>query len=422
MKNILVVAFQLHHSAGSECSVAMDFARNMSRYHHITMLYGAGRQFHKIGDTAEMEEWTKSHNIMNADFIPVYPSFKSREYGYSMLDNFFFYREYRRWHRDLRRKIEELCAFERYDLIHYLGPIGYHEPGFLRGLGVPVIWGPIGGFESVSIGLLNPFISFQYYFKTIVKNIVNVFQYRFDRRVRAALSESDAVIFAISKYIDIVSPFVSADSRRHFYYLPENCIANAFPLNESKFSGNLINMIFIGRLDYHKGFYFIIEALKKIKDRSRIRLHVLGAGPLEEKFKLLSNEVSDSIIWHGSVPRGEVIFFLNNSHIMVLPSILDANTTVVWEAMSVGVPILAFDHCGFHDTIIDRKTGFLVHPTTYSKAVKDIADIINEIIDNPQILKEYAMNVLSHRNIYTWENRAAFLNHLYDSITENAKQ
>lgn len=419
MRNILVVAYQLHYSAGSECAVAMDFARNMGKCHHITMLYGTCRHFHQIGNTREMEEWTECHSVENVRFIPVMPSFKSTEYGYSMIENFFFYRKYRRWHEDLRRIILNLMSREKFDLIHYLGPIGYHEPGYMGDFGVPVIWGPIGGFETVNLKLVKASISYTWFINTAFKNIVNKLQYRFDVRVRKALNNSDAVIFAVSRYVEIIQAVIGLKHKSKFLYLPENGISNLYPLNECKFDNKIINLVFIGHLDGRKALYFILAALKLVQDKSFIKLHVLGTGPLESKYKELAKDISDIIEWHGLIPREEVFEYLNNSHLMVIPSVLDANTTVVWEAMSAGVPILAFDHCGFHDTIIDRETGFLIRPSRYRDAVKEIAGVLDEITRNPQMLRTMAQNVIKHRENFVWDKRIEIFNDLYDSLFAN---
>ena len=154
MKRIIVVACQLHYSAGSECAVAMDYIRHMSVNNELTVLYGTAKGFHDLGNTHEMEEWCKINPLKNVTFLPIKPSFVSHNYGYSIFGNFKFYRQdYRMWHKDVRNAIVNLCKNNEYDIIHFLGPIGYREPGCMRDLGLPYIWGPIGGFGMAPIRL-----------------------------------------------------------------------------------------------------------------------------------------------------------------------------------------------------------------------------------------------------------------------------
>ena len=149
MKNIIVIAYQLHYSRGSECAVAMDYIRNVSKEHKLTVLYGSSGGHHEIGNTEEMEAWTSVHSMENVVFIPVKPSFKSRNWDYSLKGIRYFYKEYRLWHEDVFRLVKDLLNKQHYDLVHFLGPIGFHEPGMLYELPVPYIWGPVGGMGSV---------------------------------------------------------------------------------------------------------------------------------------------------------------------------------------------------------------------------------------------------------------------------------
>lgn len=76
---------------------------------------------------------------------------------------------------------------------------------------------------------------------------------------------------------------------------------------------------------------------------------------------------------------------------MVLPSLMDANTTVIWEAMAMWVPTLALDHFGFHDTIKDGVTGFLVKPTMRKQVVTEINKCLESVIQTPDMLKKWLM-------------------------------
>ena len=67
MKNIIVIAYQLNPFRGSECSVAWDYIVNMSKNHRLTVLFGSSEEFHMIGNTKSMMDYsnfdTKADNI-----------------------------------------------------------------------------------------------------------------------------------------------------------------------------------------------------------------------------------------------------------------------------------------------------------------------------------------------------------------------
>ena len=58
MKNILVLAYQLSPTKGSEYSVAWNYVTRMSKYNHLTVLYGVSG-IH-LGDCDEMEGFAET--------------------------------------------------------------------------------------------------------------------------------------------------------------------------------------------------------------------------------------------------------------------------------------------------------------------------------------------------------------------------
>lgn len=154
MRNIILIAYQLHYSMGSECAVAWDYVKHVSQRHRLTVLYGSSGEHHQIGNTAAMEAYTTEHPMKNVTFVAVKPSFESKWWDYSLKGIREFYKEYRLWHEDVYKVVNSLIAKERYDIIHFLGPIGYHEPGYLYKLPIPYVWGPIGGMAKTPVNVM----------------------------------------------------------------------------------------------------------------------------------------------------------------------------------------------------------------------------------------------------------------------------
>lgn len=422
MRRIIVIAYQLHYSKGSEYAVAWSYINHMNQNNQLTVLYGTSGEYHQIGETSEMEEYCACHKIKNVDFIPVRPTFKPQYYNYSLKGQILFYREYKRWHEDVKETIQGLLEHKHYDIIHFLGPIGYREPGYVYDFPLPYIWGPIGGFGGVNIKLLKATCSITSGLKMLLRRILNTIQTHTSKRTRKALRNSDVIICATSQYQKIVCKLLGRSHHSLVEYQPENCINELYDLNVSKFSG-LIHISFIGRIDDNKGLIFVLEALKVLGHKNKIVLDVIGEDRLNGKMHewAKNNNIDDMIRWHGKVNRTEVFNLLNNSQLMVLTSLYEANTTVVWESLAMGVPILALDHCGMHD-IIDEKIGFKILIKSYTQIVKDIERTFQIILDNPTLLKHKANEVLVERDKYTWRQRCAFFERMYSLAEDNFKR
>ena len=79
MRHIIVIAYQLHYSKGTEYAVAWDYIMHMSRNNKLTVLYGSCEEHHQIGRVEDMELFLSKHDFPNVEFLAVKPSFKSKE-------------------------------------------------------------------------------------------------------------------------------------------------------------------------------------------------------------------------------------------------------------------------------------------------------------------------------------------------------
>jgi rhamnosyl/mannosyltransferase len=102
-------------------------------------------------------------------------------------------------------------------------------------------------------------------------------------------------------------------------------------------------IVFIGRFVYYKGLDYLINALPYIK--SNIILYVIGSGKLENAMKQLVKDikVEDKVIFLGNVDEKNKYAYLNNSDVLILPSIYktEAYGIVQIEAMALGVPVIS---------------------------------------------------------------------------------
>lgn len=417
MRNIIVVAYQLHYSKGSECAVAWDYITHMNKNNHLTVIYGSSAGHHSIGDTKAMEDYTRANDVENVTFIPVKPSFPLKKMDYSLIGTLKFYKAYRNWHKDVKDVVSKLIKESHYDIIHFLGPIGYHEPGFLFDMPVPYIWGPIGGLGQMPNRLV---LQTQKRWggvkcQVFIKQLFNYLRMHFNTRVKKALSNADVVIGCTTEIKGVIQKLVYNNHHSKIEYLPENCISHLHDINYAKFNSEVINMIFVGRLDIMKAPMIVLEALSRLGTLAN-GFHVvfLGAGPMQEKYKefIHINDLENIVTLKGQVERSEVFSLMSNAQMMLLTSLMDANTTVVWEAMSHAVPVLSLDHCGMHDTI-KEESGIKIPLGTYDEVVNSITEVFRKLVERPELLKEMAENLLKDREAYTWERRSVKFDNLY---------
>ena len=69
MKNILVLAYAISPTRGSEYSVAWNYVTHMSKANDLTVLYGISGNH--MGECRETEDYIDKHPIPGVELIPV---------------------------------------------------------------------------------------------------------------------------------------------------------------------------------------------------------------------------------------------------------------------------------------------------------------------------------------------------------------
>jgi glycosyltransferase involved in cell wall biosynthesis len=123
-------------------------------------------------------------------------------------------------------------------------------------------------------------------------------------------------------------------------------------------------ILYVGRLDYGKGLNDLIDSAERIWDRCGLPIYIIGSGPLEAKIKekIKKLHLENFVRLLGQIEQKELITIYQNSRIFILPSYYEGLPTVLLEAMSCGLPVIATDVSGCNDVIIDRYNGILVPP------------------------------------------------------------
>lgn len=420
MKNIIVIAYLIHHSKGSEFAVAWDYITHMSKSNKLTVLYGSCDGFHKIGNTIEMEDYLANNPLQNVRFIPVKPSFMCMNYDYSVWGIHRFYKEYELWHRDVRAAVLDLLEHNNYDLIHYLGPIGYREPGFLYGLNIPYIWGPIGGMAFTDFRIFKGANEIKGGLQLLIKKIFNEIQLRFSPRVKDAMSKADLVIGCTKRTTQIIKKIYNVPNTRLLYFT-QNCLQNEYPLEYEKFERDIIDVVWVGRIDAGKSLITALRALAGCKYKDKYRLHVIGLkGSQYNKCVeyIKNNSISELVQFYGKIPREGVLEIIKNAHLHIITSLIDVNPTIMWECMSYCVPTISMANNGIED-IVNDNTGFLVKLASYNKVVNEFSNTLDSIALNPSILRIKAENIAEDRRRFAWVNRVKKINKQYEIAIQN---
>jgi glycosyltransferase involved in cell wall biosynthesis len=149
-------------------------------------------------------------------------------------------------------------------------------------------------------------------------------------------------------------------------------LSNTEPSADSEFKFlNVANLIPLkGQSELIKAFAKALPAIPNAK------LDIIGGGELFHELNALVKELNltERVKIHGIKMRNEVVSYMKNCSVLVLPSHYETFGVVLIEALTLGKPILA-SKCGGPECIVNDGNGLLFEP----KDVNDLSEALFKI-------------------------------------------
>lgn len=153
-------------------------------------------------------------------------------------------------------------------------------------------------------------------------------------------------------------------------------------------SDNEIIFALVGRISRWKGQMLLLEAFNKlIKTHQNIRLVYIGSTPPNQEHFL--DTLKEKIKNYGLIQKVNIIPFQDNIHqfwqsidvAVVSSTEPEPFGMVAIEAMMAKKPVIAANHGGLTEIVVDNETGFLVEP----KNKDALKDALEKLITNPEL-------------------------------------
>lgn len=173
--------------------------------------------------------------------------------------------------------------------------------------------------------------------------------------------------------------------------------------------------VFAGRFDNQKNVGALIQIWAIVQRKHpNWTLDVYGNGHLKPYYEKIVLEKDLNIVIHPAVP--DIFDKFMESSMLLMTSLYEPFGLVLVEAMSCGIPVVAFD-CpyGPADIISDGKDGFLVE----DKNVKAYSDRVCQLIENEQMRLEMGRSAAKSSLRYKAEKVMPQWNRLLGELCRN---
>jgi glycosyltransferase involved in cell wall biosynthesis len=132
-----------------------------------------------------------------------------------------------------------------------------------------------------------------------------------------------------------------------------------------------LRLLFVGQLTEHKGIRFLLDAYRKLSQPRQ--LLIVGDGPLRTYVEAAA-QADKTIRYFGYMPPGELSKFFSVVDVMVVPSLCYENSpTVIYEALSAGLPVIASRIGGVGELVHEGLSGYLFVPGDQNDFLRAVA-------------------------------------------------
>lgn len=351
---VLVSAIACHPAEGSEGGVGWKAITALSRCYEVHVLTSLANK-----DAIEKELRSSSRtNLTFTFFGTATPYHKNRlvARGQSWL-------RYLDWIKQSSQVASELQSKHRFDLVHHVTYSSWRVPSPLWSLGIPLVWGPVGGmaeFPLHLLGKLSPSAAAFELFRTVMNRASLQ-----SRALRNCLHNAAAVIGSNRETFDKLLALRGKSDGMHLLFptfFTDQQIDSFQCDPADKPTAGPIRLFTGGNIIGSKGLVFALEALKTAAQQGiNWRLTVGGYGPevpfLKKRARAL--EIDQWIDFHMGFSGEDYINKLKESHILILPSFRENAGITMLEAMLAGcVPIIV--DASAQAGVVDNLSGFKI--------------------------------------------------------------
>ncbi len=203
-----------------------------------------------------------------------------------------------------------------------------------------------------------------------------------------------------------------SDSLRNFYkkkmkekgikcrcvFIPN--MLDDIPKKTSKLTEKRI--ISVGRFSKEKGYVDLIEIFAKFHQTNPDwHLDLVGDGSERNKIvdRIYQHQLTDYIKVHGYLKKKEINELLSKSSLYIMTSYTESFGIVLIEAMSHGIPCLAFTSAeGANELIQNNKNGYLIENRDFDEMIhkmEELANDKNKRLELGKNAREFSLNYSS---------------------------
>lgn len=419
--NILLSAYACEPNKGSEPGVGWNWAIELARLgHQVWVITRANNQpsiaqqlqTNRENQEDKEKELAKSHTpfpTSNLHFI--YYDLPSWARWWKKLPGG-IYLYYIFWQLGAYRVAKALSKEVTFDWVHHITFGVFRQPSCMGFLGIPFIFGPLGGGESTPPPLRESF-SLKGHILDGIRDLSNW------------LVSIDPIMHSIYAHSSVIICKTKATLASIPQQYHDKCHVNleigidpkGRLVKKSESNQGEFRILYASRLLYWKGLHLGLKAFAQFhQEMPNSRLTVIGSGSDRNWFHRLAEDlqIDSAIDWIPWMTLADLQQSYQEHEVFLYPSLHDSSGTVILEALSHGLPVVCLD-LGGPGVMVNESCGRVIATAGLSETevIKFLSEALKELALNPQILNQLQDGALIRAESYRWDKVVA---NIYDKV------
>lgn len=403
---ILVSCYACSPYRGSEPGMGWNFVKELSKHHEVHVITEKEKWQYDI------ERYQKENEVSHNLYFYYIKKNRNRKLRKIWPPSYYWF--YRVWQKKAYHLAQKMIKAEDFDLVHQLNMVGYREPGYLWKLSAPFVWGPIGGTQNVPWHLFSVLdLHGKLFYGS--RNILNSIQKHFLKRPYLATKRSHSEL--ISATPDIQKDALKLWKKRSHIITEVGSSSQLNTSTNSRLNNQVLKIVWSGQHTSGKALNILLQSVALLEPSVKWELHILGVGKQTKQLKHLANKlgIAPFCNWYGWVAKERAENIMAQGHVFCITSLKDLTSTVTIEAISVGLPVVCMDHCGFA-YVINESCGIKI-PVEKLKDIRlGFKSAISLLYNNETKRKELAEGALKRAKDFSWNKKIEKLNAIYSNL------
>ena len=375
--NVLLSAYACAPGKGSEPQIGWNWARAISEQHQTWVLT---RRKHQ----AAIEGSLAKRSMPNTHFVYVDLPRWARAWK-DLPGGVYLY--YLVWQILAYRRAVKLAREVDFGVVHHVTFCMFWMPTLLPQLGIPFVWGPLGGGESAPRALCRDLPLRARLFEWLrgvgqLTALANPLVRMVARRSVLALAGTPETASWLKRLgcrevelIPVVG--VTSDELAEFA-LPQES------------HGPVLRVFSAGRLLHWKGYHLALRALAALGD-VEFEYCIFGDGPERTRLQRLAKHlgIEQNVVFKRGVSRTDLLEQMPGFAVLLHPSFHDSGGFACLEAMASGCPIICLD-LGGPAMQVNDDTGVKISAHSSPQVVHDITQALRGIAADPGMHRRMA--------------------------------